>query len=123
MTRGDSPAWLMTRRINIVLLLLLVLGLAACDSGGGEQNPGATGLDDACIVPRDQFTDGGVGKDGIPALTDPPLVGPNEAAYLADTDRVIGFIVEGQAIAVPHNILWSHEIANLSFETTRLAVT
>ncbi len=125
MTREDSPAWLMTRRINIVLLLLsmLVLGVAACDSGGAEQNPDAPGLDETCIVPRDQFTDGGVGKDGIPALTDPPLVDPNEAAYLADTDRVIGFIVEGQAVAVPHNILWNHEIANLNFETTRLAVT
>lgn len=101
----------------------LLPGLAACDSGSVSTNPGASGTENTCVVPRDQFADGGVGKDGIPALTDPPFVAPDEAVYLADTDRVIGFLVDGQAFAVPHNILWSHEIANLNFETARLAVT
>ena len=85
--------------------------------------PGSSGTEETCTVSLDQFADGGVGKDGIPALTDPPLVGPDEVAYLADTDRVIGFMVEGQPVAVPHNILWNHEIANFNFPSIQLAVT
>ena len=106
-----------------LLVGLLLLGLAACDSSGEIRDPDAAGSENTCVVPRDQFVDGGVGKDGIPALTDLPFVTPDEAAYLADTDRVIGFLIDGRALAVPHNVLWSHEIINLNFETIQLAVT
>jgi hypothetical protein len=67
-----------------------------------------------------------VGKDGIPALTDPEFVpaepGP-ENAYLEDEDRVVGIVVNGQALAIPHNALWYHEIVNLNLPGGRLAVT
>jgi len=67
----------------------------------------------------DQFPFGAVletnvGKDGIPALTNPRFVGTNsvEATYLRDSDLVLGLVVDGEAKAYPHNILWWHEIIN-----------
>ncbi len=62
-------------------------------------------------------------KDAISALTDPELVAANDAqaGYLLPTDRVIGLNIAGQYIAVPHNVLWFHEIAN--FDLFELAVT
>ncbi len=111
--------------LSILLLLLgvLLLSLAACDAGGAEGTPAAAGTSGACLTPTARFGDGGIAKDAIPALTDPPLLPPDSAAYLHDTDRVIGFMVDGEAFAVPHNILWTHEIANFNFPTIQLAVT
>ena len=65
----------------------------------------------------------GAPKDWIPALTDPELVAPDSpwVDFLLPTDRVIGIEVDGEYLAVPHNILWHHEIAN--FDNYGLAVT
>ena len=111
-------------RHTLLLSTLLLLPLAACDSGAeAEPTPGPPEMVDTCIVPLDQFADGGVGQDGIPALTDTPFVTPGEATYLADSDRVIGFMADGEPVAVPHNILWTHEIANLNFASIQVAAT
>jgi hypothetical protein len=78
-----------------------------------------------CSIPEDQISLGGPGKDGIPALTDPVMatVGSPGASYLDPEERVIGIVIEGQAFAVPHRVLWHHEIMNLNVGSTRLAVT
>ncbi len=79
-----------------------------------------------CSLPASEIFDGGVGRNGIPALEDPILVGVGdpEAAYLLDTDRVIGLRIRDSWVAVPHNILWWHEIVNFSPPGGgRLAVT
>jgi hypothetical protein len=69
--------------------------------------------------------DGGPGKDGIPALTNPRLVGPADpgAAYLQPDDRVIGFFADGNPIAVPLNIGWWHEIVNFDIGGRHFAIT
>jgi hypothetical protein len=97
----------------------------ACNESPTLGAPGIGAPSAACIIPETQIFDGGPGKDGIPALTNPRLVGIAEAGteYLADRDRVIGLIVDGQPIAVPHNIGWWHEIVNFDFPNQRLAVT
>ena len=77
---------------------------------------------DVCTIPKAEIFVGAV-RDGIPALTNPPLVGPDEAQYLRDTDRVIGLVLDGMPLAVPHNLLWNHEIHNYTFGDRRLAVT
>ncbi len=104
---------------------LLLGGCGADDPAGpsGEGGRGSTPL--SCSIPTSEIFDGGPGKDGIPALSDPPLVGAFDAGteYLLDADRVIGLVVEGQALAIPHNIGWWHEIVNLSLGTRQLAVT
>ena len=53
---------------------------------------------------------GGVPKDGIPDLTDPPFVSPGAGGsfYLSDDDIVLGIAINGEAKAYPHNIGWWH---------------
>ncbi len=78
-----------------------------------------------CSIDNSEIFSGGPGKDGIPALTNPTMVeadGPG-TAYLGRDDRVIGFELGGQALAIPLNILWWHEIANIDQAGIRLAVT
>ncbi len=52
--------------------------------------------------------------DAIPALTLPDMVSADDpgADYLDDESRVLGVVVNGEARAYPHNILWWHEIVN-----------
>jgi hypothetical protein len=100
-------------------LIVATVGVWAC--GRGATLPGGD-LTLACEELRPQLISGAV-KDGIPALTDPRLVpvGDPKTDYLLGTDRVIGLEIAGEYIAVPHNILWWHEIAN--FNEFGLAVT
>lgn len=102
----------------------LCLLLAACDTQPATLVGGVpSGDEGGCSVPVDAFVSGGVQKDAIPALTNPPMAAPGEAAYLADDSRVLGVHLGGEALAVPHNILWWHEIVNLDRDGVALAVT
>lgn len=55
---------------------------------------------------------GGVPRDGIPAMTNPVAVAPDEAQYLSDTDQILGVVVQRTARAYPHNLGWKHEVIN-----------
>lgn len=101
-----------------MLMMFLAGTLVACDG-----DDGLVGDADDCAVDAGLFRDGGVGKDGIPALTDPTFVSAEEATYLEATNRVIGVVMDGEALAIPHNILWQHEIVNLNRGSEQLAIT
>ncbi|WP_103029489.1 DUF3179 domain-containing protein [Salinibacter altiplanensis] len=119
------------------LLLGLLLGgglLVGCDAGGVERDGGGDRSNfnlSNCTIPTGQLADGGVPRNGIPSLNgyttgDDRLVEPGseDAGYLADGDRVIGLLFEDQPLAVPHNILWHHEIINIDdFAGRTFAVT
>ncbi len=111
--------------IPIATLVTMSAGLllSGCKDGSSTAVFGTEPDDDFCNVDISFFADGGVGKDGIPALTDPPLVSAAAVDYLDPADRIIGFVTNGQPIAVPHNILWYHEIANFNFAESKIAVT
>jgi len=81
--------------------------------------------DVSCSIPRSEIFDGGPGKDGIPALTDPTFVLPGEVgtSYLDDSDRVAGIVMDGQPLALPLNIFWWHEIVNLNRAGQAIAIT
>ena len=81
---------------------------AAC----GPENALDTFSESRCDIPENQFVSGGVASDGIPALTLPPMVGPDQVDYLGNADRVLGVVVNGEARAYPHPIMWHHEIVN-----------
>ncbi len=55
---------------------------------------------------------GGVAKDGIPDLTDAPVIEGVDADYLDPEDRVFGVSFNGQHRAYPHRIVNAHEMAN-----------
>ncbi len=55
---------------------------------------------------------GGVAKDGIPDLMDPPTLRADEATYLDPSDRVFGVSINGEHRAYPLRILNAHEMAN-----------
>ena len=55
---------------------------------------------------------GGVSKDGIHDLRNPPAVSASEADYLEPEDRVFGVSINGEHKAYPLRILNLHEMAN-----------
>jgi len=65
------------------------------------------GRDSESSIRFDEVVWGGVVQDGIPPLRLPELINPDDADYLADTDVVFGFYINGVAKAYPKRILAS----------------
>ena len=105
-------------------LVLATAAVSACSDPARVGGPGPTNkfLTELCLELQGDAIYGAP-RDGIPALTDPPLVAASHAHadYLHPTDRVIGLNLPTGYLAVPHNILWFHEIVNLN--DVELAVT
>lgn len=113
-------------RLLATLLVAGTLGsLAACgDATGSAGTGGAFDPNEPvnrveCSLPQDQIFDGGVSRNTIPSLFDPQLVSPGDPGldYLRDDDRVVGVRLDDGWVAIPHNILWWHEI--VQFRTVR----
>ena len=75
------------------------------------------------LLPKNDIKDGGPGKDGIPSLVNPNFVPLGQIDYLDDSDLVLGFRVNDEIKAYPHNILDWHEIINDRVDGTMVAVT
>ena len=110
-----------------VLAFAALSALTACSDGSSATvgvGPSDTAAAALCNIPQEQIFSG-QRKDGIPALTDPEMAFAGQAGteYLNDDDRVIGLIFEGEAIAVPLNIMWWYEVVNLNGATSAIAVT
>lgn len=129
-TMIDHP----TLRLNPFLAgVALALSAGACTSDapgspsgiGDVDPPNVAPPDGQCSIPRSEIYGGGPGKDGIPAITGPTWVRAGESGtdYLLDDDRVVGFHIDGDAYAIPLNILWWHEIVNLNLGETPFSVT
>lgn len=104
-------------------LLLTLFGCAGeIPTGNAEPDNTALSYVPGCDRLREvYFSLTAAAKDGILALTDPtwvPADHPTDLWFLDDSDRVVGFVVEGQAYATPVNILRYHEIVNATVETT-----
>lgn len=74
---------------------------------------GEPGADLVCDLDQDLLVSD-VPPGFIPAVDEPQMVTATEpgAAYLEDSDRVIGILVDGQARAYPHAVLDYHEVVN-----------
>ncbi|MET4807379.1 DUF3179 domain-containing protein [Limibacillus sp. MBR-115] len=66
---------------------------------------------------------GGPPKDGIPAIDDPKFKPQAEIEGIAETEPVIGLIVNGEAKAYPLRVLTWHEIVNDTIGEIPVAVT
>jgi Protein of unknown function (DUF3179) len=63
-------------------------------------------------VPLGEFSSGGPGKDGIPAIDAPRFVAASEADFLEAREPVVQLELNGDARAYPLQILIWHEIVN-----------
>ena len=108
----------------LAALALAAMAFSGCSSSSGVEGRerDIQALTELCQALQNA-TIYGAPRDAIPALTDPPLVAAtdDDADYLLPTDRVIGLNLPTGYLAVPHNILWWHEIVN--FSDFNLAVT
>lgn len=86
---------------RLTILALVFLSLASV--GAGQE----------CLIPTNLIVNGGVGRDGIPALNSPDVVPASTGDFfLVSDDLVLGVVVNGEARAYPHGVLWWHEIVN-----------
>ncbi len=60
---------------------------------------------------------------GIPAVTDPKFLSPNQVTYLQDGDLVFGVEIAGRFFAFPARILNYHEVTTFSVDDYRYAAT
>ena len=99
-------------------LLLTVSGCSnSVDSGGVAPVTGDW------LIPVGEVFDGGPGRDGIPALTNPENVAIADATYLGDNDLVIVHRSGDEVRAYPHEILDWHEIINDGLGGQAIAIT
>jgi hypothetical protein len=84
-----------------------------------------------CLVPRDRIVASGMPRDGLAALTDPPVwtlaqldaAGDRYRKLLVPGDRVIGLRLGGQARAYPLRLLVWHEVVNDTAAGVPIVVT
>jgi len=93
--------------LAVLLLLVLSAGASAFDS---SSTPNGFSLADSAISPE-EIIGGGVRRDSIPALDDPPHVKAADAPW-RDRERVIGVRLGDEARAYPIAILVWHELVN-----------
>ncbi len=108
---------------TIILLNLfhgiIILALSGCMERGSGDPKGVGGSQGGAkqnwMIPIDQVLDGGPGKDGIPALTNPSFIFSSEASYLQDNDLVLGLAVGNEVKAYSHKVLDWHEIIKMTW--------
>lgn len=108
----------------LIVPLLWACGDAPHDPDQSPTESEAQG-DLRCQIPTEFIRDGGVGREGIPALTAPETAAPGDpgTGYLEPDHRVVGLQLGDRTIAVPHSILWWHEVVNLEAGDVKIAVT
>jgi hypothetical protein len=101
---------------------LAVVGIAVavpgCDIVNSSRDGGRFTTDN-CTIPTNRLVSGcRGGADCIPSIDgvapgSDRLVDAEIAGALGDSARVIGIVREGQALAIPLPVLWTHEIVNV----------
>jgi hypothetical protein len=118
-------------KINMLLAIVFFLFVNCEDnnpilSGGGDGDGDGSGDNDnksGWLIPKDEVIDGGPGKDGIPALSNPEFVTAAQADFLEPDDLVLGIKSRDIVRAYPHIILDWHEIINDEVQNKKVAVT
>ncbi len=97
--------------LKIIPGMLMLLMLYSCNPNviDTENSSG----ENEWLISQSEVKDGGPGKDGIPALTDPLLIPAGQIDYLNPEDLIIAVRIGETIIAFPHKILDKHEIINV----------
>ncbi|WP_273568126.1 DUF3179 domain-containing protein [Maribacter halichondriae] len=116
--------------MNKILLLTSCLMLFSCSTSSTQettQTPDEVEIENTSqewSIPISEVLDGGPGRDGIPALENPPfLAAENVYPILFDEDLVLGYKNGNDTRAYPHIILDWHEIINDNIGDVSLAIT
>lgn len=64
------------------------------------------------MISIEEIVWGGVVKDGMPALVNPPHIAAAEAKYLGDDELVLGASINGDTRAYPLRIVHWHKMFN-----------
>ncbi len=104
------------------LSLLLLTSCVPKETGPGGNYKNVPYDPGRWLVDVEDVFDGGPGKDGIPALVNPPAVLVDSIDFLKKSDMVIGFRVDNEYIAYPQAILDWHEIINDQLGNAQYAV-
>ena len=88
--------YLPTKKSRILALFGVLLGVMVYKFAQSAGPSNGFDLSNS-ILPRDQILHGGPPRDGIPALSDPKLVTPEQADYLQLSDRIVGIRLHGEA--------------------------
>lgn len=118
---GNTEKAFLVNPLDLSRLVLMLL-VAANAMAGQAQTKNGFDLTGA-LIPADEILSGGPPKDGIPALDRPKFVSAREAAFLRDSDPVLGIDRNGVAKAYPIAILNWHEIVNDHLGNEPLAVS
>ncbi len=104
-------------------LLLLFAGCAENVTSTRSGSSGQPSVDGDWLIPDNLVFDGGPGRDGIPALSNPKMTTASQATYLTAGDLVIGVKIGEAVQAYPHDILDWHEIINDQILGTAFSIT
>ena len=96
-------------RFLTTVITLSLMSASAARAGFWED---FSGQDVDFFIRGNHLLSGGPGLDGIPAMTNPLAVDPDEVEYVAADDLVMGVVINGEAMAYPENLGWWHEIIN-----------
>src|SRR3990172_4124896 len=107
------------KNLAYMILLASILFTYGCD----ELNSDSTEVPGDWLIPKDQIFDGGPGKDGIPALTNPQFASALSTSYLNNNDLVLIIKIGGEIRIYPHPILDWHEIINDDISGTKFTLT
>ena len=88
----------------------------------GEFEGKSIGASNGWLVPFDEVRSGGVGKDGIPAISSPRFTDASNVDFLDFEDLVVGFSGGGIQKAYPHTVLDWHEIINDGMAETAYSI-
>ena len=107
------------KTLSYIILLASILFTYGCD----ELNSDSADVSGTWLIPKDQIFDGGPGKDGIPALTNPQFASVSATSYLKDNDLVLVMKIGSEIRIYPHPILDWHEIINDEINGVKFALT
>lgn len=122
-------------KLSVIICIAISICVMACGDSetvpqntpsGPSGNSGSSGNNNPStgwLIPQNEVFDGGPGKDGIPALLNPPMIDAASATYLSPDDLVIGYKSGDDIRAYPHKILDWHEIINDEVNEHHVAIT
>ena len=113
----------MTHTILITTAIFFLTISSSCEKNTDSIENNTNTDKSEWLIPVNEVRDGGPGKDGIPALTDPEFKNAFEATFMNDNDLVIGIKIGDETRAYQHFILDWHEIINDQINDVYFAIT